>query len=31
VRFREVIEIMVDADMDLLAKPTVQKHLGQLP
>ncbi len=31
VRFRELVEIMVDADMELLAKPTVQKHLGQLP
>ena len=31
VRFRELVEIMVDADMKLLAKPTVQQHLGQLP
>jgi GDPmannose 4,6-dehydratase len=31
VRFRELVEIMVDADMELLAKPTVQKQLGQLP
>jgi hypothetical protein len=31
VRFRELIEIMVDADMELLSRPTVQKHLGQLP
>ena len=31
VRFRELVEIMVDADMELLAKPTAQKQLGQLP
>ena len=31
VRFRELVEIMVDADLTLLARPTVQKHLGQLP
>ena len=31
VRFRELIEIMVDADMKLLAQPTMQEQLGQLP
>jgi len=31
VRFRELIEIMVDADMALLAKHAAQKHLGQMP
>ncbi|MGI8437643.1 MAG: GDP-mannose 4,6-dehydratase [Chthoniobacterales bacterium] len=31
VRFRELVEIMVDADMELLAKPAAQKHLGQMP
>ena len=31
VRFRELVEIMVDADLKLLARPGVQKHLGQLP
>jgi GDPmannose 4,6-dehydratase len=31
VRFHELIEIMVDADMELLAKPTAREQLGQLP
>ncbi len=31
VRFRELVEIMVDADMALLSKPTAQKQLGQMP
>jgi GDPmannose 4,6-dehydratase len=31
VRFRELIEIMVDADMKLLAEPTARQQLGQLP
>jgi GDPmannose 4,6-dehydratase len=31
VRFRELIEIMVDADMKLLSKPTAREQLGQLP
>jgi len=31
VRFRELVEIMVDADMELLAKPTAREQLGQLP
>ncbi len=31
VRFRELVEIMVDADMKLFERPLVQKHLGQMP
>ncbi len=31
VRFKELVRIMVDADMQLLSKPTAQKHLGQMP
>ncbi|MGI8957747.1 MAG: GDP-mannose 4,6-dehydratase [Chthoniobacterales bacterium] len=31
VRFRELVEIMVDADMELLGRPAAQKHLGQMP
>jgi GDPmannose 4,6-dehydratase len=31
VRFRELVEVMVDADMELLAKPTAREQLGQLP
>jgi len=31
VRFRELVEIMVDADMELLSRETPRKHLGKLP
>jgi len=31
VHFRELVRIMVDADMDLLSRSTVRKHLGKLP
>jgi GDPmannose 4,6-dehydratase len=31
VRFEELVRIMVDADMDLLSRNTVRKHLGKLP
>jgi GDPmannose 4,6-dehydratase len=31
VRFRELVRIMVDADMDLLSRNTARKHLGKLP
>jgi GDPmannose 4,6-dehydratase len=31
VRFRELVRIMVDADMDLLSRETPRKHLGKLP
>jgi GDPmannose 4,6-dehydratase len=31
VRFRQLVEIMVDADLNLLSKPTAQRQLGQLP
>jgi hypothetical protein len=31
VRFRELVEIMVDADLKLLEQPTVREQLGQLP
>jgi GDPmannose 4,6-dehydratase len=31
VRFRELVEIMVDADMKLLSRPMAQEQLGQLP
>ena len=31
VRFSELVEIMVDADMALLSKPTAQEQLGQMP
>jgi GDPmannose 4,6-dehydratase len=31
VHFRELVRIMVDADMDLLSRNTVRKHLGKLP
>ena len=31
VRFHELVRIMVDADMDLLSRNTVRKHLGKLP
>src|SRR5438270_11121460 len=31
VRFHELVRIMVDADMELLSRKTVQEHLGGLP
>ena len=31
VRFHELVRIMVDADMELLSRKTVQEHLGELP
>jgi GDPmannose 4,6-dehydratase len=31
VRFDELVRIMVDADMDLLSRNPVRKHLGKLP
>jgi GDPmannose 4,6-dehydratase len=31
VRFRELVRIMVDADMELLSRETPRRHLGKLP
>ena len=31
VRFKQLVQIMVDADMELLSRTTAQKHLGKLP
>jgi GDPmannose 4,6-dehydratase len=31
VRFNELVRIMVDADMKLFSRKTVQEHIGQLP
>jgi GDPmannose 4,6-dehydratase len=31
VRFHELVQIMVDADMDLLSRKTPKEHLGKLP
>ena len=31
VRFKELVRIMVDADMELLLRETPRKHLGKLP
>src|SRR5438034_11569773 len=31
VRFRELVRIMVDADMELLSQKTLREHLGQMP
>jgi len=31
VRFKDLIRIMVDADMELLSRETSRKHLGKLP
>jgi GDPmannose 4,6-dehydratase len=31
VRFQELVQIMVDADMELLSRKTPQEHLGKLP
>ena len=30
-RFNDLVKLMVDADIDLLSRPTAQKHLGKLP
>ena len=31
VRFKELVRIMVDSDMDFLSRNTARKHLGKLP
>jgi len=31
VRFKQLVQIMVDADMELLTRPSAQQHLGKLP
>jgi GDPmannose 4,6-dehydratase len=31
VKFKELVRIMVDADMDVLSRKTPQEHLGKLP
>ena len=31
VKFKELVRIMVDADMDLLSRNPARKHLGKLP
>jgi len=31
VRFKDLVRIMVDADMELLSRETLRKHLGKLP
>jgi GDPmannose 4,6-dehydratase len=31
VRFRELVRIMVDADMELLSRKSLREHLGQMP
>lgn len=31
VRFKDLVRIMVDADMELLSRETARKHLGRLP
>ena len=31
VRFHQLVRIMVDADMELLSRETVRKHLGHMP
>ncbi len=31
VRFKDLVRIMVDADMQLLSRETPRKHLGKLP
>jgi len=31
VRFKDLVRITVDADMELLSRETARKHLGQLP
>jgi len=31
VRFKDLVRIMVDADVELLSRETPRKHLGKLP
>ena len=31
VRFKELVRVMVEADMELLSRETPRKHLGKLP
>jgi len=31
VRFKDLVRIMVDADMELLSRETPRQHLGKLP
>jgi GDPmannose 4,6-dehydratase len=31
VRFKELVGIMVDADMELFSRETPREHLGKLP
>ena len=31
VRFKELVQIMVDADLELLSRTTAKRHLGKLP
>jgi hypothetical protein len=31
VRFKDLVRIMVDADMELLSRETPRKQLGKLP
>jgi len=31
VRFKDLVRIMVEADMELLSRETPRKHLGKLP
>jgi hypothetical protein len=31
VRFHELVQIMVDADLELFSRTTAQRHLGKLP
>jgi hypothetical protein len=31
VRFKELVRIMVDVDMDALSRKTTREHLGKLP
>ena len=31
VRFKELVQIMVDADLEMLSRTSAQKHLGKLP
>jgi GDPmannose 4,6-dehydratase len=31
VRFKELVQIMVDADLEALARPSAREHLGKMP
>jgi GDPmannose 4,6-dehydratase len=31
VRFKELVQIMVDADLEALGHPSTRKHLGKMP